>query len=94
MLAKERDNALIRYSLGNEYLRAKKFSEAIKHLHKAIELDHGYSAAWKLYGKALAENNQINDAIKAYEQGIAVAGKKGDIQAAKEMKVFLKRLKK
>ena len=29
MLAKERDNALIRYSLGNEYLRAKKFSEAI-----------------------------------------------------------------
>lgn len=94
LLNKEQDNALIRYSLGNEYLRAKKFTEAIKHLSRAVELDPGYSAAWKLYGKALADNNGINEAIKAYEKGIAVAEKKGDIQAAKEMKVFLKRLKK
>ena len=93
MLDKEQDNALIRYSLGNEYLKAKKFTDAIKHLHKAVELDHDYSAAWKLYGKALSENDQVNEAIQAYENGIAVAGKKGDIQAAKEMKVFLKRLK-
>jgi Tfp pilus assembly protein PilF len=94
LLKKEQDNALIRYSLGNEYLRAKKFSEAIKHLHKAVEFDPDYSAAWKLYGKALAANNQINEAIKAYEKGITVAGKKGDIQATREMQVFLKRLKK
>jgi len=38
------------------------------------------------------KNNQIENAIKAYETGIKVADKKGDIQAAKEMKVFLKRL--
>ena len=94
MLYKEQDNALIRYSLGNEYLRVKKFTEAIKHLNRAVEIDPGYSAAWKLYGKALADNNRINEAIKAYEKGIAVAEKKGDIQAAREMKVFLKRLKK
>jgi len=94
LLKKEQDNALIHYSLGNEYLRAKKFAESIKHLHRAVELDPDYSAAWKLYGRALTENNRINEAIKAYEKGIAVAGKKGDIQAAKEMRVFLKRLKK
>ena len=94
MLYKEQDNALIRYSLGNEYLRVKKFTEAIKHLNRAVEIDPDYSAAWKLYGKALADNNRINEAIKAYEKGIAVAEKKGDIQAAREMKVFLKRLKK
>jgi Tfp pilus assembly protein PilF len=94
MLLKGQDNALIRYSLGNEYLRAKKYSEAIRHLDRAIELDPDYSAAWKLYGKALTSNNQFNEAVKAYEKGIAVAEKKGDIQAAKEMKVFLKRLKK
>ncbi len=93
LLRRGQDNALIRYSLGNEYARAKKFTEAIKHLDRAIELDPGYSAAWKLYGKALAGNSQFNEAIKAYEKGIAVAEKKGDIQAAKEMKVFLKRLK-
>ena len=94
LIAKGQDNALIRYSLGNEYRREKKFANAITHLARAVELDPGYSAAWKLYGKMLTENSQINDAIMAFEQGITVAEKKGDIQAAKEMGVFLKRLKK
>lgn len=94
LLHREQDNALIHYSLGNEYLRAKKFPEAIRHLNRAVELDPGYSAAWKLYGKALSGNNRINEAIKVFEKGMAVAEKKGDVQAAKEMKVFLKRLKK
>jgi len=93
LLQKEQDNVLIRYSLGNEYLREKNCAEAIKHLTRAVELDPNYSAAWKLYGKALAGNNQVNEAIKAYEKGILVAKKRGDVQAAKEMKVFLKRLK-
>jgi tetratricopeptide (TPR) repeat protein len=93
LLMRGQDNALIRYSLGNEYARAKKFTEAIKHLDRAIELDPDYSAAWKLYGKSLAGNNQFNEAIKAYEKGIIVAEKKGDLQAAREMRVFLKRLK-
>ena len=94
LIAQGQDNALIRYSLGNEYRREKNFAIAITHLARAVELDPGYSAAWKLYGKALAENNQINDALTAFEQGISAAEKKGDIQAAKEMKVYLKRLKK
>ena len=93
MIIKGQENALIHYSLGNEYVRSKKFAVAIKHLGRAIELDPGYSAAWKLYGKALTGNNQFNEAIKAYEKGIIVAEKRGDIQAAKEMKVFLRRLK-
>lgn len=87
------DNALLRYSLGNEYFRSKKYPEAIKHLYKAIEYDPQYSAAWKLYGKALTANHQTNEAIKAFEKGITVAEKKGDVQAGKEMKIFLKRLK-
>ena len=94
LLIKGQDNALLRYSLGNEYIKKNQFSNAITHLARAIDLDPYYSAAWKLYGKALFEINQIDDAIKAYEKGIIVAEKKGDIQAAKEMRVFLKRLKK
>lgn len=94
LLASNNDNALLRYSLGNEYSKVKKFDEALEHLSKAVELDPEYSAAWKLYGKVLTENNQIEKAINVYEAGIKIADKKGDIQAAKEMKVFLKRLKK
>jgi len=92
MLDEGQDNVLLRYSLGNEYLKVKNFEVAIVHLAKAVELDPEYSAAWKLYAKALVENNQIEQAINTYETGIKVAEKKGDIQAAKEMKVFLKRL--
>ncbi len=92
LLAKGPDNVLIRFGLGNAYLHAKEFSKAVEHFAKAVEFDPRYSAAWKGYGKALAENQQLPEAIEAYTKGIEVAEARGDIQATKEMKVFLKRL--
>jgi tetratricopeptide (TPR) repeat protein len=68
--------------------------EAVEHLRRAITLDPGYSAAWKLYGKALQAADDRDGAIQAYEAGIETAERNGDIQAAKEMKVFLRRLRK
>lgn len=94
MLAAGQDNALLRYSLGNAYLKEGEPAKAIAHLQEAVRQDPDYSAAWKVYGKALTEAGETAQARSAYEQGIAVAEKKGDIQAAKEMKVFLKRLQK
>lgn len=94
LLSKGNDNALLRYSLGNEYIKASNFTQAIIHLAKAIELNENYSAAWKLYAKALSENKQSNEAIAAYEKGIKIAEGNGDMQAVKEMRVFLKRLNK
>ncbi len=94
LLKKGTDNALLRYSLGNEYIKTSNFTEAITHLEKAIEFNKNYSAAWKLYANALAENQQITKAINAYEKGIVIAENNGDKQAAKEMRIFLKRLNK
>jgi len=94
MLAQGQDSLILRFGLGQALLNDKQFCDAIPHLQKAVEIDAEYSAAWKLLGKALVENQQNEDAIVAYEQGIKVAEARGDIQAAKEMKVFLKRLKK
>jgi predicted Zn-dependent protease len=94
LLARGQDNALLRYSLGNEYLKTGDLARAIAHLRACVGFDADYSAAWKLLGKALAENAQPAEAMTAYESGIAAAEKKGDIQAAKEMRVFLKRLRK
>jgi Tfp pilus assembly protein PilF len=94
LLDKGNDNALLRYSLGNEYFKENKYEQAILHLEKAIELDPKHSAAWKLYAKALAANQQTAEAINAYEKGIVIAETNGDIQSAKEMNVFLKRLNK
>jgi len=94
MLARGRDDALLRYSLGGEYLKLNQFDKAAEHLRKALTHDPKYSAAWKLLGKALAEAGHKDEAIKAYEDGIKVAEEKGDKQTAKEMGVFLKRLQK
>ena len=94
LLGGPRDGALLRYSLGNEWLKAGNAAKAVDFLRSAIELDANYSAAWKLLGKALAENGEFQVSLDAYEQGIRVAQARGDVQAAKEMTVFARRLRK
>ena len=94
MLAQGRDSALLRYSLGNEYLKADNPCNAITHLREALRQDPKHSASWKLLGRALAETGELDEALATYRQGIAVAEAKGDIQAAKEMNVFAKRIQK
>jgi len=94
LLAAGKETALLRFSLGNEYLKAGQPAVAAGHLRRAVELDQEYSAAWKLLGKALAEAGQSSEALTAYRQGIEVAQRKGDKQAAKEMAVFAARIEK
>jgi len=94
MLARGRDSALLRFSLGTEYLKAGRPDRAIAHLRQALVLDPTYSAAWKLLGKTLADAGRTDEAIRAYEDGLRVAEEKGDKQAAREMRVFLRRLQK
>jgi Tfp pilus assembly protein PilF len=89
-----RDGALLRYSLGNEHLKAGDAALAAIRLREAVERDATYSAAWKLLGKALTDSGQMAEALAAYQQGIAVAEARGDVQAAKEMTVFARRLQK
>jgi Tfp pilus assembly protein PilF len=92
MLAAGKESALLRYSLGNEYLKADDAARAAEHLARAVELDPHYTAAWKLYGKALAAAGRETEALDAYRRGIDVAAAKGDKQAEKEMRVFARRL--
>ena len=94
MLASGRDGALLRFALGNEYLKVGDPEHAAGHLARAVALDPRYTAAWKLYGKALAACGRNADAQEAYRDGIAVAKSRGDKQAEKEMQVFARRLAK
>lgn len=92
MLAAGKDGALLRYGIGNEYLKDAQPALAVEHLRRAVELDPQHSAAWKLLGKALVASGEPEQARAAYAQGIEVATRRGDQQAAREMQVFLKRL--
>ena len=94
MLNGPRDGALLRFSLGNEFLKAGAAEQAAKCFQEAVDRDQQYSAAWKALGKTLVELGKTEQAKAAYEQGITVAQARGDLQAAKEMTVFARRLNK
>ena len=94
LLAAGKDGALLRFSLGNEHLKAGDAPRAALHLARAVAQDPDFTAAWKLYGKALAAAGRDDEALAAYRTGMAVASRRGDKQAEKEMRVFARRLEK
>ena len=94
LLAAGKDGALLRFSLGNEHLKAGDAARAAEHLARAVAQDPDFTAAWKLYGKALAAAGRDDEALAAYRTGMAVAARRGDKQAEKEMRVFARRLEK
>ena len=94
MLANGRDDALVRFSLGNACLSDGDVADAVTHLRAALGHDADYSAAWKLLGKALEAAGETYQALEAYTDGVAAAQRRGDMQASREMQVFAKRLAK
>lgn len=92
MIAAGQDGAILRFGLATAYLNGGDAAKAVEHFRRAVEFDQGYSAAWKGLGKALVALGSVEEAVQVYRRGIDVAESKGDVQAAKEMKVFLKRL--
>lgn len=93
MLQRGQDSPLLRFSLGGECLKENDFLAAVDHLRQAVGQNPAYSAAWKLLGEAYTRAGALERAAEVYETGIRTATEHGDLQAAKEMTVFLKRLR-
>ncbi len=94
LLARGKDSAMLRCSLGKAYAEEGAAQLARSHLLRAVELDPGYSVAWKWLGKAALALGDAAAARQAWDSGRACALAKGDAQVAKELAVFLKRLDK
>jgi Tfp pilus assembly protein PilF len=92
MLQRGQDSALLRFSLGSECLKEGDHDAAIGHLDEALRQDPAYSAAWKKLGEAYAASGSPERAAEVYRRGIETAQAQGDVQAAREMQVFLRRL--
>jgi Tfp pilus assembly protein PilF len=92
LIASGSDGAPVRLALATRYAAAGDNARALQHAEVAVTIDADYSAAWKMLGKLRAEAGQPEQAMEAYRQGIEIADRRGDQQAAKEMRVFLKRL--
>jgi Tfp pilus assembly protein PilF len=93
LLKKGGDSAALRLALASRYLDAADAAAAVQHAEAAVQLDPEYSAAWKALGRALTAAGRAADALAVFERGTAIAERRGDQQAAKEMRVFSTRLK-
>lgn len=93
-IAEGKDSALLRFGLGRIVLDDGDAAAAVQHFARAVELNPDYAAAWAQLGRAAAESGKPDEAADAYRSGIAVAERVGEIQAARQMRVFLKRLEK
>ncbi|MEF3081193.1 tetratricopeptide repeat protein [Luteimonas sp. SMYT11W] len=87
-----RDDALLRFGLGNACLQAGDSDAAATHLAAATRHDPDYSAAWKLLGKVLLALGREGEAEAAWRAGLEAATRRGDVQSSKEMTVFLRRI--
>jgi tetratricopeptide (TPR) repeat protein len=92
MLATGKDSALLRFSIGNEHAKVGDWAAAADALAQAVAMDSRFTAAWKLYARALLETGRPREALDAYRTGIDVANQTGDRQAEKEMTVFARRI--
>jgi len=70
LIGTPRDGALLRYSLGNEWLKAGDAAAAAAQLREAVIRDPAYSAAWRLLGRALAATGDQAQALEAWRKGI------------------------
>jgi len=92
MLAAGRESPMLRLTLGTEYLKREDPGSAIRHLARAVDLDAAYSAAWQHLGRAYEKAARPEEAASAWRRGIDAADRRGDAQAAKVMRVWLRRL--
>jgi Flp pilus assembly protein TadD len=93
LLEDEPDDALLRLTLGTELLDAGDAAAALPHLERAVAVAPRYTAAYRHLGTALERLGRGAEARAAWERGIAVAEDTGDLQAGKEMRVLLSRLR-
>lgn len=87
-----RDGAMLRLTLARLLGARGDFAEAEQHLRAALDMDAGYTAAWKELGRVRQQNGDRAGAAEAWTAGIEKARENGDKQAEKEMTVFLKRV--
>ena len=92
MLAAGKDSAMLRFGLGSAYFNQKAYLEAIPHLEACIQQDPGYTAAYKLLGRALVKQRDETGALEVFQRGLPVATEKGDKQSEREISAFITKM--
>jgi predicted Zn-dependent protease len=89
MAKQQPEDAMIRYGLASEYLKAERWLEAVDALQTVIRINPDYTAAYQLLGTALANDGQAEEARRAWTEGIEVAKRTGAWKAQQHMEGLL-----
>ncbi len=79
------EDQLANYGSGDCLVQLGRFDEALNHLQKAIDLKPNHSVAYLALGQAFEGLKRLSEAKNAYERGIDVAAKRGDMEPLKKM---------
>ncbi len=86
------EDALANFGLGQAFGILGRHEEACEVLEQAVRVEPTYSAAWLALGKSREFSEDIVAARRAYEEGMTVAARRGDLQPLREMEQRLGRL--
>jgi predicted Zn-dependent protease len=92
MVAKNPDNALARFGLANEALKAQLWDEAIEHLQAYLARHDDEGNGWGRLGEALAAVGRTDEAREALRTGIAASQRFGHPGMANELEARLEDL--
>jgi Flp pilus assembly protein TadD len=77
MVAKNPSNALARFGLANEALKAQLYDEAVEHLRVYLEIHADEGNAYGRLAEALVKLDRVDEARDALRQGIDASGRFG-----------------
>jgi tetratricopeptide (TPR) repeat protein len=89
MLEQDPRNGFARYGLAMEHVNRGEYDDAMQEFDALLTADPDYVAAYYHAGRALEKLDRIDDARTMYENGIAVARRKGDQHALSELQAAL-----
>ncbi|MBI3989210.1 MAG: tetratricopeptide repeat protein [candidate division NC10 bacterium] len=92
MLQTDPDDPVLYYMLANEYMKLEQYPEVVEHLQTYLRLQEDEGAAYRLLGEALRRLGRIEEARRAYQEGIQTALKHNHPSMAEEFQESLRDL--
>lgn len=87
------EDTIATFGMGSALMQLETYAEAAPFLARTVKLDKDYSAAYLKLGQCYEYLGQRDQAIDAYQRGVAVASRKGDLMPLKDMERRLKGLR-
>lgn len=85
MLQTNPNDSFLKYAAALEYEKEKNHSKAISTIRDLLSKDENYLGAYYKLGKLLEIQNDPEEAINVYREGLAIAKKKSDMKTEGEL---------